>query len=189
MVNSRFRFVFIRLAVLIMFGLLVFRLFNLQIVNGDRYNEITKSRMNVNMIEKAPRGQIYDRYGNPLVVNRAGYSLQLLKTDITEKEFNEMLLELRETIEETGDEFSDSLPISDYPFEFEFESEDAVKNKFSTLLTVENDNISEYNLTEESSLIPLSSVPNTSLPLQSAIIQLNLNCSDLLTLSFQYQFF
>ena len=54
MVNSRFRFVFIRLAVLIMFGLLVFRLFNLQIVNGDRYKEITKSRMNVNMIEKAP---------------------------------------------------------------------------------------------------------------------------------------
>ena len=140
MVNSRFRFVFIRLAVLIMFGLLVFRLFNLQIVNGDRYNEITKSRMNVNMIEKAPRGQIYDRYGNPLVVNRAGYSLQLLKTDITEKEFNEMLLELRETIEETGDEFSDSLPISDYPFEFEFESEEAKsqwfsKNKYSKLLS------------------------------------------------------
>ena len=140
MVNSRFRFVFIRLAVLIMFGLLVFRLFNLQIVNGDRYKEITKSRMNVNMIEKAPRGQIYDRYGNPLVVNRAGYSLQLLKTDITEKEFNEMLLKLRETIEEEGDEFSDSLPISDYPFEFEFESEEAKskwisQNKYSKLLS------------------------------------------------------
>lgn len=139
MVNSRFRFVFIRLVVLAMFGLLVFRLFNLQIVNGDKYNEITKGRMNVNMTEKAPRGQIYDRYGNPLVINRPGYSLQLLKADISESEFNEMLLELKNTLEVAGNEFSDTLPISDYPFKFEFESRETkrqwfAQNKYAKLL-------------------------------------------------------
>ena len=131
MVNSRFRYIIIRLMIFVMFGLLIFRLFDLQVVNGGRYSQITKGRMNVNMVEKAPRGQIYDRYGNPLVVNRAGYSLQLLKTDIREEEFNNMLLKLTGILEETDTELSDTLPISNYPFEFEFENDETKDKWFS----------------------------------------------------------
>lgn len=127
MINSRMRFFIIKLMIFAMFFMLLFRLFDLQVVNGDKYLEITKDRLNVNMTEEAPRGQIYDRYGTPLVVNRAGYSLQLIKTDISGEDFNTMLLKLSTVLKETGNPFSDTLPISSYPFAFTFESDDEKK--------------------------------------------------------------
>ena len=131
MVNSRMRFFIMRFIMLAMFFMLLFRLFELQVINGEQYAQITRNRMNVNMVEKAPRGQIYDRYGTPLVVNRAGYSLQLVKTDITDEEFNNMLLELAKVFDETDTKTSDSLPISKYPFEFLFENDEEKEKWFS----------------------------------------------------------
>lgn len=131
MVNSRMRFFIMRIVIFAMLCMLLFRLFELQVVNGDKYAQITRNRMNINMIEKAPRGQIYDRYGTPLAVNRAGYSLQLIKTDMNEEDFDNMLLRLAELFEETGSKTSDSLPISEYPFEFLFEDEEEREKWFS----------------------------------------------------------
>ena len=37
---------------------------------------------------KAPRGEIFDRNGVPVVENRSGYSIQIFKTDITAEELN-----------------------------------------------------------------------------------------------------
>ena len=93
-----------------MFLMLLLRLFDLQVVNGDQYIEVTRDRLNVNMIEKAPRGQIYDRYATPLVANRAGYSLQIVKTDVTDEEFNNMLLNLISVLKNTENSFN--IPIN-----------------------------------------------------------------------------
>ncbi len=124
MVNSRMRFFVIRLMIFLMMSLIIFRLFELQAVKGDEYLEITKNRLNINLIDEAPRGQIYDRYGTPLVTNREGYSLQVVKTNTTDEEFNDMLLSLLKILENTQTPFSDTLPISSYPFEFEFKTKE-----------------------------------------------------------------
>lgn len=131
MVNSRIRFFIMRFIMVIMLFMLLFRLFELQVIDGEKYVQITRNRMNVNMVLKAPRGQIYDRYGIPLVVNRAGYSLQLVKTDMPEEEFDNMITELAKIFEETKTEVSDSLPISGYPFEFLFENDEEKEKWFS----------------------------------------------------------
>lgn len=122
MINWRMRFFIIRLITFLMMALLIFRLFGLQVIKGDEYREIAGDRLNMNMVEEAPRGQIYDRYATPLVINRAGYSLKIVKTDVTDKEFNDMLLKLISVLKSTNNGFLDTLPISSYPFEFIFEN-------------------------------------------------------------------
>ena len=46
------------------------RLYNLQIVNGEEYLKKSERRISRTVNIKAPRGEILDRYGRPLVTNR-----------------------------------------------------------------------------------------------------------------------
>ncbi len=99
------------------------RLFYLQAVMGEDYYGQTTNRINSTFAKKAPRGEILDRYGKPLVTNRVGYSLKLRKSDISGKKMNSMLMEIIEILEECGYTYTDSLPISQYPYEFSFVDE------------------------------------------------------------------
>lgn len=80
-------FIGIRIGLLLLmaflvFGILVFRLWYLQVLQGDRYVELaTVNRTRTIMVE-APRGVIYDRNGKPLVENRGGLSVGLLPMDM-----------------------------------------------------------------------------------------------------------
>ncbi len=64
------------LFLLIIFGLLgilVVRLFFLQIVQGSYYHQLSDSNRIRSIPIHAPRGVIFDRNGNPLVINTPGY--------------------------------------------------------------------------------------------------------------------
>ena len=124
MINAKMRFFIIKLIIFLMMFLIIFRLFELQVVKGDEYRKITRDRLKLSMQKEAPRGQIYDRYATPLVVNRTGYSLQIVKTDVGDEEFNDMLLKLISVLKNTGNYFSDTFPVSRYPFEFTFKSKE-----------------------------------------------------------------
>ena len=113
--------VLVILAVIVLFS----RLFYLQAVKGESYYEQTKNRINSTFAAKAPRGEILDRFGKPLVTNRVGYSLKLQKSELSGSEMNKMLLEIIDILEECGYEYDDSLPISHYPYEFSFIDENA----------------------------------------------------------------
>lgn len=99
------------------------RLYNLQIINGEAYLAASNARSTAVVKEKAPRGDIKDRNGKNLVTNRKGYSLLWVKTAATDEEVNEMLFKAADILAESGYEFSDSLPISQYPFEYTFSDE------------------------------------------------------------------
>lgn len=96
------------------------RLFYLQIIKGESYYEQTTNRINSTFAQKAPRGEIMDRFGKPLVTNRLGYSLKLQKNDMSSRQMNEMLCEILTILQECGYTYTDSLPISSYPYEFTF---------------------------------------------------------------------
>lgn len=95
---------------LIAFGLIIiFRLFNLQIVEGEKYNSISQKRVLKESVIKAPRGKILDRNGIPIAVNKQGYAIQIVKTGINTAELNDMLLKLTEILEKNGASHADSL--------------------------------------------------------------------------------
>jgi penicillin-binding protein 2 len=70
----------------VLFGVLAFRLWYLQILSGDAYvSHATGNRVRTVMVE-APRGVVYDQDMERLVVNRAGLSVGLLAMDMCDPE-------------------------------------------------------------------------------------------------------
>jgi penicillin-binding protein 2 len=59
------------------FGLLVLRLYYLQIVRGAYFHRLAEENRIQLIRLRAPRGIVYDRYGNVLVSNRASFSVSL----------------------------------------------------------------------------------------------------------------
>ena len=102
--------------------LVIAQLFMLQVIDGHNYREITESRLTKTIPQKAPRGEILDRYGRPLVTNRVGYSISISKTDLDDRELNDLILKLIRIFEEDNVEYIDGLKITkEYPYEFTYD--------------------------------------------------------------------
>ena len=106
------------------------RLLMLQIVNGDYYQQLSEQGTVRKQTIKAVRGEIVDRNGVPIVVNEVGYDVIVdaayLPSDPTGSEEdsdeptrNDVLLELVHLLQNQGEEWLDTLPITtEAPFEF-----------------------------------------------------------------------
>jgi penicillin-binding protein 2 len=62
---------------LVMFGIIFFRLWYLQILSGEKYLADAKNNQIRNILVQAPRGKIVDRNGNVLVDNRVGRAVTI----------------------------------------------------------------------------------------------------------------
>ncbi|HEX2266509.1 MAG TPA: penicillin-binding protein 2 [Solirubrobacterales bacterium] len=71
-------------AALILFGILFFRLWNLQVLAGDEYLAEAKNNRTREVKIIAPRGEILDRNGEVLVDSRTSLALQLNTTKLPE---------------------------------------------------------------------------------------------------------
>jgi penicillin-binding protein 2 len=81
-----------------LFGVLFFRLWNLQVLDGDKYlAEATNNRTREYKVI-APRGDILDREGNVIVDNRTSLALQLNTSKLPEDQVEE-----REELERLGE--------------------------------------------------------------------------------------
>ncbi|MFI3173610.1 MAG: penicillin-binding transpeptidase domain-containing protein [Bacillota bacterium] len=111
--------------VCILFVVLVSRLFQLQIVNGQEYSESITASVSKTVKELAPRGNIYDRYGRPLATNNVAYSVQLnnsISLDLTNYR-KDLVTEVMDELWLLGQSPVDTLPISQSGV-FLFEGED-----------------------------------------------------------------
>jgi len=128
---SQRRFLIIKIIVIVMLAALIWRLYDMQIINGEGYKNLSDQRVSANIIQEAPRGEITDRNGKVLVTNRKGYSIKLQKTDLDDSELNVMLLKLFNILENGGVNISDSFPVTmEKPYEFTLEGE-ALQKWFS----------------------------------------------------------
>jgi penicillin-binding protein 2 len=66
----------------VLFGVLAFRLWFLQILSGDAYVAVANDNRIREVKVEAPRGVVYDRDGKLLVENRAGLNVGLLPMDM-----------------------------------------------------------------------------------------------------------
>src|SRR5947208_3398586 len=74
---------------LVMFGVIFFRLWYLQVLSGDHYLAEANNNQVRDIAVQAPRGKIVDRNGRTVVDNRSGYSVVInpakLPTDLHQK--------------------------------------------------------------------------------------------------------
>jgi penicillin-binding protein 2 len=67
---------------LVMFSIIFFRLWYLQVLSGDKYLKQAKNNQVREVTVRAPRGEILDRQGHVLVDNRTALALQLNPTEL-----------------------------------------------------------------------------------------------------------
>ena len=102
--------------VLVFAAVLVFyigRLMQMQLIQGDEYeSQIYKGTVRTQTVSAA-RGQITDRYGNPIVTNRVSMNIVLDRAFLPTETQNETILDLMALLERSGEEWIDELPISE----------------------------------------------------------------------------
>lgn len=91
------------------FFIIIMRLVNLQIVEGEKYNIDSQRRVLKESTITAPRGKILDRYGVPIAVNRQGFTVEIVKTNVDTQQLNEMLYKLAMIFEKNNIGYKDSL--------------------------------------------------------------------------------
>lgn len=100
------RFIIISILMLLFGLVLLSALFNLQIVNGDKYYQNSQQSIYRKQTTTAARGDILDRNGTSLAVSNLGYTALISKTDASEDEFNSGILKMAEILEKNGDSYS-----------------------------------------------------------------------------------
>lgn len=111
MKNGFVRFYIIIATVVLLATACAVRLVDLQIVKGSEYAEINNERLIRAYSVAAPRGEILDNKGKPLVENRTGYSIRVQKIGLNDDELNRILYSAAKLAAEYGAETESSFPI------------------------------------------------------------------------------
>ena len=122
--NINLRFNILYLLAYLVGIILVVQLFNLQIINGEKYREQSNTRLSRESKLEAARGDILDSSGNVLATSKMGFSLELYKTKIDDEALNKSILELINVLEQHKQSYVDSFPIKPDPYEFTIEGEE-----------------------------------------------------------------
>lgn len=111
------------LAALAMLAAVIFigRLYFLQVVSGEEYLERSTKRTSRTVTVTAPRGEILDRFGRPLVTNRMSFSVIFDATVWDKSRREEVVTKLLELCDGAGQEYIDNLPVSaSAPFSYTY---------------------------------------------------------------------
>lgn len=121
---------------LIVIAFYVLRLINLQLALGNSFLEQSQNKVLRNTIIQAPRGEICDRLGRPLVTNRKGYTIYIEKDLIDENKLNDILLNLTKVFTKTSDKYIDTFPVSASPYNYvASQNQDNTAKQFTQFLT------------------------------------------------------
>src|SRR6266545_1826983 len=96
---------------LVMFSIIFFRLWYLQVLSGDKFLKQAENNQIREINVQAPRGEVLDRKGNVLVDNRTALALQLQPTELprAKRRLNEELARLGEVIGMTPPEIREQI--------------------------------------------------------------------------------
>ena len=92
--------------------ILIFQLFNLQIIHGAQYRETSNARLTRESVIEAARGNIEDRKNTILATTRTGYSVELYKTKNSNEQLNEVILKIVNLLEKNKDSYINNFPIN-----------------------------------------------------------------------------
>ncbi len=113
----------------IFFGFIV-RLFDWQIITGDKYKKLSANSTAYTVTTDATRGEILDCNGAGLAVNRTGYRVAIDKLFMAPENLNDIILKLIDLMNTRHEKWIDVLPISlsdEGEFRFRQNMQDEIK--------------------------------------------------------------
>ena len=144
--NRLFIFLF---GVTALFVVISVRLFSLQIIEGEEYQQDLTASIMRELTIPASRGNIYDRYGRPLATNEVAYSIKIddsIKTELLNE--NLLLQELVTSLENNGQPVADDLPISSGPsYTFLFQGNQEAERSWKESIGLEKNQL-DYSAEE-----------------------------------------
>lgn len=99
---------------------LVFRLMQLQIVQGEYYADLSENKRIRKLEVEAPRGLFMDRYGREIAGNRPGYVVEIVKTEVVDEKLNDVIRSLVQILRENDEQIRTDFPIALDPVRFNF---------------------------------------------------------------------
>ena len=114
------RLVLLAVIFALLLGIYFVALYKLQIIGGREYYSVGETETKEETTIAAARGNILDRYGRVLVSNSLCNNLSINVTELfSQDDPNAIILELCKAVNEFGDTYTDTLPITmEPPFEF-----------------------------------------------------------------------
>lgn len=143
--NVNLRFNILIVIIYIVGIILLSRLFNLQIINGQKYRETSNTRLSRESILKSSRGDILDRSGNILATTSTTFGLELYKTKTDSQTLNNCILNLTNLLKQYNVSYPDNFPINENK-EFTISGEDLDKwlKKYKLSSTSSTDEVISY---------------------------------------------
>ena len=104
------------LSVLLVILIVVYaiRIYSIQVSHASEYSSSAGSAAVITAVLKAPRGEILDRCGRQIAVNRDGYNVVFNKAYVKD-DLNDVILALINLLSENGASWTDKLPITSAP--------------------------------------------------------------------------
>ncbi len=124
------------LSVLLVICLLLFtaRSYFIQVINASEYTGVNENGASSSRsaVLKAPRGEILDRYGRQIAINRDGYNVVFNKAYINKDNLNDIILTLVNLTASYGAEWTDELPM-ELTAPYSFKKDESTKKLLNTL--------------------------------------------------------
>ena len=122
--KSNFRYNILTAIVYLVGIIILFQLFNLQILKGSEYRNSSNTRLTREASIEAARGSILDRSGAVLVSTEMRFRLEMYRAKVEDEQLNNSILLMTSILKQNGDGYVDPFPISIDPFEFHFNSDE-----------------------------------------------------------------
>ena len=134
------RLFFMALIITLLFMVIIYQFYNIQIIDHETYAATVMANVQREVEIEAPRGLIYDRYGKPLVQNKA---INVIQFDPEIKfakdvDSNQILLNVANLLEAEGDSYIDHMPISKEPPFIYTDNEEEVKQFITNYVPYNN---------------------------------------------------
>lgn len=102
----------ITLTIFFLMAVLAIRLFDLTVLEHERWSTAASGISVKNVYTPAPRGEIYDKYGNLLAGNMQTFALQVTPADLEDDDsINYMASEIVSILKKNGDAYYDNFPV------------------------------------------------------------------------------
>lgn len=141
------RYTALFLIMLLVLGLIGRTLFDMQIVNGEDFQNKADAYSVKDITEPAPRGEILDREGEVLAANLSSYDLMYNETRESAAQFYDSMKELFRLLKVTGEKLTDTYELKTDPtFSFNFNTSNKDAARFRELRFKKDRNMDEWVL-------------------------------------------